>query len=105
MDDLNDQKVIDELVDTACLAIDEHIMANLALLNKPECHTLLNDMVFDDLRVQFENIYDEKIEEIIQKLDDLDHKIETMELNVQLRLPDTSSEEEDDDDGPPETGE
>lgn len=65
MNDLNDQKVIDELVDTACLAIDEHIMANLALLNKPECHTLLNDMVFDDLRVQFENIYDEKIEEII----------------------------------------
>ena len=50
-------------------------------------------------------VINSKIEEIIQKIDDLDHKIETMELNVQLRLPDTSSEEDDDDDGHSETGE
>lgn len=54
-----------ELIDTACHMIDEYILNHLEMLQKPEFHMILDAAIFEGLKVQFENIYDEEIEEMI----------------------------------------
>ena len=59
------KKKKNELIDGACQMIDDYIMTNLNLLQRPDFHTMLDEAVFEMLSIQFENVYDEEIEEIL----------------------------------------
>jgi len=53
----------EKLVEIACNLIDEYILNNFHKLQEPSFHITLNDEIFEMLKLQMENIYDEFIEE------------------------------------------
>ena len=61
--DMESQK--NELIDQACQIIDDYIATNIHEFQQPDFHTHLDDAVFEILSIQFENVYDEEIEEIL----------------------------------------
>jgi putative phage-type endonuclease len=54
-----------ELIDGACQMIDDYVETNTHEYQKPDFHTRLDEAVFEMLSIQFENVYDEEIEEIL----------------------------------------
>ena len=61
---LSEQERID-LIESACIFIDEYIQHNILNVSKPDFHKDLDTFIFDVLKVQLEPIYDEFIEEEI----------------------------------------
>ena len=59
------EKEKNELIDGACQMIDDYVETNIDHWQKPDFHAQLDEAVFDMLSIQFENVYDEEIEEIL----------------------------------------
>ena len=59
------EKEKNELIDGACQMIDDYVETNVDHWQKPDFHAQLDEAVFDMLNIQFENVYDEEIEEIL----------------------------------------